>query len=52
MNSRKSSGFRHREAGDDRCGRRDTFAEVREAEVIAALRRRPRLRDEIYFERI
>lgn len=30
----------------------DYFPEVREAEVIAALRRRPKLRDEIYFERI
>jgi len=30
----------------------DYFPEVREAEVIAALQRSPKLRDEIYFERI
>jgi transcriptional regulator with XRE-family HTH domain len=30
----------------------DYFPEVREAEVIAAVRRGPKLRDEIYFERI
>ena len=30
----------------------DYFPEVREAEVIAELRRRPKLRDEIYFNRI
>jgi transcriptional regulator with XRE-family HTH domain len=30
----------------------DYFPEVREAEVFDAIRRRPRLRDEVYFERI
>ena len=30
----------------------DYFPEVREAEVIKAIRRRPKLRDELYFERI
>jgi transcriptional regulator with XRE-family HTH domain len=30
----------------------DYFPEVREAEVFAAIRRRPRLRDEVYFERV
>lgn len=30
----------------------DYFAEVREAAVVDAVRRRPRLRDEIYFERV
>lgn len=30
----------------------DYFPEVREAAVVEAIRRRPKLRDEIYFERI
>ena len=30
----------------------DYFPEVREAEVIAAIRKKPRLRDELYFERV
>jgi transcriptional regulator with XRE-family HTH domain len=30
----------------------DYFAEVREAAVVDAIRRRPKLRDDIYFERI
>ena len=30
----------------------DYFPEVREAEVIAAIRKKPKLRDELYFERV
>jgi transcriptional regulator with XRE-family HTH domain len=30
----------------------DYFPEVREAAVVDAVRRRPKLRDEIYFERV
>ena len=30
----------------------DYFPEVREAAVIAAIRARPRLRDEVYFDRV
>lgn len=30
----------------------DYFPEVREAEVVQAIRRRPKLRDEFYFERV
>lgn len=30
----------------------DYFPEVREAEVVAAIRRKPKFRDELYFERV